>query len=174
MDAEPSSPLHINWMSLHRQEGKSYSAELVKAELEKMGKNVLLIQPGTEAYREEDALEGVKDLKDLTQQNIADHDIIMLEHPALLEAPYSKKLASTGDLNVIVNWSGRVWGNADTRKLDELNEVSKHPAVMLLNGADLDEMETLVGDIPKERSLLHQKLKDLLRFQFTSSVASAS
>jgi succinoglycan biosynthesis transport protein ExoP len=173
-EGSSDEPILINWMSLHKQEGKSYTAELVKFELEKMGVSVLHLQPNETTYLVNDALNQVTLLEELTDENVSDFTVVILEHPALIESSYSKVLASKGTVNVLVNWVGRVWGVADTRKLEELNDVSDHKAIVLLNGADLDEMETMVGDIPKERSWIHKKLKGLSRFQFTSSVASAS
>jgi succinoglycan biosynthesis transport protein ExoP len=173
-EGSSDEPILINWMSLHKQEGKSYTAELVKFELEKMGVSVLHLQPNETTYLVNDALNQVTLLEELTDENVSDFTVVILEHPALIESSYSKVLASKGTVNVLVNWAGRVWGVADTRKLEELNDVSDHKAIVLLNGADLDEMETMVGDIPKERSWIHKKLKGLSRFQFTSSVASAS
>jgi uncharacterized protein involved in exopolysaccharide biosynthesis len=172
-EKKSGEPLLINWMSLHKQEGKTYTAELIKFELEKMGLSVLQVQPNETTYLENDTLNSVTSLTELTDENVNDFDVVLLEHPALVESSYSKVLASRGDVNVLVNWAGRVWGAADTRKLEELNEVSEQKAVVILNGADLDEMETLVGDIPKERGWINKKLKGLTRFQFTSSVASA-
>lgn len=166
-------PVLINWMSLHKKEGKTYTAELLKVELEKMGMSVLHLKPNETTYQVNDALNRVSKFNELADEEVSNYAVIILEHPALLESPYSKALAARGDVNVLVNWAGRVWGNADTRKLDGLNEVSNHKAIVLLNGADLDEMETMVGDIPKKRSWMHNKLKGIMRFQFTSSVASA-
>lgn len=166
-------PLQINWMSLHKEEGKSYTADLLVRELKSMGLSALLIQPDGENYNVQDSLQSVENAQSLTAEKVDDFDVIILEHPALIDQPYSKKLVCNGDLNVLVNWSGRIWGSADTRKLNELNNDCSQESVMLLNGADLDEMETIVGDIPKQRSELHKKIKGLLRLQFTSSVASA-
>ncbi len=169
-----NKPILVNWMSLHKQEGKSYTAELLKSELEKMGVTVLYLKPNESTYVVNDALNRVKELTQITDEAAGAYHVVILEHPALLESPYSKTLAAQGSVNVLVNWAGRVWCAADTRKLEDLNEVSDHKAVALLNGVDLDEMETMVGDILKERSWIHKKLKGLLRFQFKPSAASAS
>jgi hypothetical protein len=47
------------------------------------------------------------------------------------------------------------------------------PCVSLLNGADQDELEKMVGDLPKKRSGMRKLLKRYMQFQFSSGVASA-
>lgn len=169
---EQKQPVLVNWMSFHKQEGKTYVAKLLQGEAEKMGVSVLHLQPNEKSYVVNDALTGVCDLKAISEEDSSRYDFIFLEHPAVLEAPYAQSLVAKGDVNVIVNWAGRVWGPADTRKLSELNEVSRCDAMVLLNGADLDEMESMVGDIPKKRGWFLSKIKGLMRFQFTPSEAS--
>jgi hypothetical protein len=39
---------------------------------------------------------------------------------------------------------------------------------MLLNGVDMDEMESIIGDLPRKRSWIRKRLKNLFRLQFFS------
>ena len=166
-------PLVVNVMSLRKTEGKSYAAAKLAQELQKQGLNVYNLTTGQGGYEVNEKLNQVSKLEELTSEPLEDYDVVLVEIPALVDEPYSKNLLKTSHVNIVVTWAGRIWGDADNRKLSELQDQENAPLQMLLNGADLDEMETMLGELPKKRSALRTYLKRFVQLQFKSSVASA-
>ena len=172
-DENTKKPLVVNVMSLRKTEGKSYAAAKLAQELQKQGLNVYNLTTGQGGYEVNEKLNQVSKLEELTSEPLEDYDVVLVEIPALVDEPYSKNLLKTSHVNIVVTWAGRIWGDADNRKLSELQDQQNAPLQMLLNGADLDEMETMLGELPKKRSALRTYLKRFVQLQFKSSVASA-
>ena len=172
-DENTKKPLVVNVMSLRKTEGKSYAAAKLAQELQKQGLNVYNLTTGQGGYEVNEKLNQVSKLEELTSEPLEDYDVVLVEIPALVDEPYSKNLLKTSHVNIVVTWAGRIWGDADNRKLSELQDQENAPLQMLLNGADLDEMETMLGELPKKRSALRTYLKRFVQLQFKSSVASA-
>lgn len=95
-------------------------------------------------------------------------DYIFVELPALLEKNHPVELVSTADLNVLVCRSNRIWSEADTTALDNMKKLSKGNFNYVLNGVEMEEVEAMLGELPKKRSLIRKKLKSFFRFQFFS------
>lgn len=166
-------PVFVNLLSMRKTEGKSFVASEIATELTHQGYQVWVLQPGEGGYAVSENLNRVADWSGLTDEDLSGYDVVLVEHPALLDEPYAKKLLAAGNINVLVAWSGRVWNDADKRKMQEVLIAENAPCVSLLNGADQDEMEKLVGDLPKKRSGIRKLLKRYMQLQFSSGVASA-
>lgn len=95
-------------------------------------------------------------------------DYILVELPNVLGHHYPTELLQLSDLSVLVCRSNRVWSNADANILKNINELIGAKVRYLINGVAMEEVESLLGDLPKNRSFFRQKIKDLLRFQFNS------
>ncbi|MBK9392027.1 MAG: hypothetical protein IPN68_18260 [Bacteroidetes bacterium] len=55
---------------------------------------------------------------------------------------------------------------ADQSVLDTLARVARNKIHFILNGVELVAVESVMGELPKERSLFRRKMKDFFRFQF--------
>lgn len=163
-------PVILSVMSLRPTEGKSYVCEQLHSTLESQGLKALHLQPGKGKYVIDEYLKRVEFAQDLTEENINGYDVVLLEVPALLEQPYPDEVVKRSHLQITVAWAGRIWNKADSRKLDDM---SLDHRLVLLNGADLEEMESVLGDLPKRRNAFRRYLKKLVQFQFKSSVATA-
>lgn len=95
-------------------------------------------------------------------------DYILVELPPLLNCNYPAPLLSSADLAVLVCRSNRIWSEADANAISSLRLLMPEKLRFVLNGAELQEVETMLGELPKKRSLLRKKIKSLLRFQFFS------
>jgi hypothetical protein len=62
--------------------------------------------------------------------------------------------------------ANRSWTDADNGALETLKKITKCEPVALLNGVEINVVETVLGDLPKKRSLLRRKLKKIVRFQY--------
>jgi polysaccharide biosynthesis transport protein len=95
-------------------------------------------------------------------------DYIFIELPALLSYNFPPDLISAADLTILVCRSNREWIEADQVALDSLHSLCGNKIRLIVNGTELQEIEALVGELPKKRSFIRMKLKKVLRFQYYS------
>jgi len=110
-----------------------------------------------------DLLEGTNNVS-----NHSSDDFILIEIPPILYNSYPPQLIATADLAVVVGRSNRDWSEADQKALDHLTKITGQPPVFLLNGVEIEVIESILGDLPKKRSWLRRMVKRLVRFQFNS------
>ncbi len=95
------------------------------------------------------------------------YDFIILELPSIIKNPFPVKLAATMDYTFLVTRANRAWGEADKNALALFNEATTGPEPsIILNGVKTLEMETVVGDIPKKRSIIRRWIKQIVQFRF--------
>ena len=94
-------------------------------------------------------------------------DFVILEIPSIIKNPFPVKLASTMDYTFLVTRANRAWGEADKNALELFNEATTGPEpTIILNGVKVLEMETVLGDLPKKRSLIRRWIKQIVQFRF--------
>jgi uncharacterized protein involved in exopolysaccharide biosynthesis len=95
-------------------------------------------------------------------------DYVFIELPALIYNNYPASLVSQADMSVLVCRSNRLWSEADQSALDGLLPLAGKGMNFIINGVELKEVESLLGDLPKKSSTFRKKIKNLFRFQFFS------
>jgi polysaccharide biosynthesis transport protein len=95
-------------------------------------------------------------------------DYVFIEIPAIIFNNYPADLIAQSDLSVLICRANRLWSEADQTALNELLPLSGNKMAFIVNGVELQELESLVGELPKKSSKFRKKLKNLLRFQFFS------
>jgi uncharacterized protein involved in exopolysaccharide biosynthesis/LysM repeat protein len=95
-------------------------------------------------------------------------DFVLIEIPAILFYPYPANLLSNADMPIMVCRANRVWSNADQGILDVLMQITSNKTHFVINGVELEEIEPILGDLPKKRSWLRRKFKKAVQFQFFS------
>ncbi|MEM9077116.1 MAG: hypothetical protein AAGC43_08755 [Bacteroidota bacterium] len=101
-------------------------------------------------------------------------DFILLEIPGIIKNPFPVKLASTMDYTFLVTRANRAWSEADINALELFNEATTGPEpTIILNGVKVLEMETVVGDLPKKRSLVRRWVKKAVQFRFFTKTSVA-
>ena len=95
-------------------------------------------------------------------------DFVLIELPAILHYPYPANLISGADMPVLVCRSNRVWSKADQGILDVLMQITSQKTHFIINGVELEVIESILGDLPKKRSWLRRKLKKAVLFQFSA------
>ncbi len=115
------------------------------------------------AYSYLDLLEVQKD-----SSNKSSYDFVLIEIPPILYNSYPPHLISSADLAIVVGRSNRVWSEADQKALDHLTKITSQKPVFLLNGVEIEVIESVLGDLPKKRSWLRRMAKRVVRFQFNS------
>jgi hypothetical protein len=102
------------------------------------------------------------------QQAVAP-DYVFIELPALLHSNYPVQLVANADLLVLVCRSNRTWSEADKRAVETLQANGGDKLQFILNGVALQEVESVIGELPKQRTKLRRSVKNMLRFQFYSN-----
>ncbi len=95
-------------------------------------------------------------------------DFVLIELPPILNHTYPVGLIATAELPILVCRSNREWTSADQGALDTFSKLTEHAIHFILNGVELAEIESVLGDLPKKRSLLRKIVKKIFRFQFFS------
>ena len=93
-------------------------------------------------------------------------DYVIIELPNLLEQNYPSELMSNSDLTLMVCRSNRLWSKADENILQNIKALVRDKLQFILNGVEIKEVESLLGELPKKRSAIRIRLKNLFRFQF--------
>lgn len=94
-------------------------------------------------------------------------DFVILEIPGIIKNPFPVKLAATMDYNFLITRANRAWGDADKNALQLFKDATSAPEPsVILNGVKVQEMETVVGDLPKKRSFIRKWIKQLVQFRF--------
>ncbi|MGX1928618.1 GumC family protein [Flagellimonas sp. 2504JD4-2] len=122
-------------------------------------------------YEVSDQLYKISNIEEFDQNSVvADFnlfDFIILELPGIIKNPFPVKLAATMDHSFLVVRANRAWGEADQNALALFNEATTGPEpTIILNGVKILEMETVVGDLPKKRSLIRKFIKRLVQLRF--------
>ncbi|MEI7828593.1 MAG: hypothetical protein WCI31_02420 [Prolixibacteraceae bacterium] len=95
-------------------------------------------------------------------------DFVLIELPPILYNSYPTHLVALADLAIIVCRANRVWSAADQKALNILMKITTQEPVFLLNGVEIEVIESVLGDLPKKRSWLRKTIKSIVRFQFNS------
>jgi len=69
---------------------------------------------------------------------------------------------------LIICRSNRVWSVADKGALENISKITSRLPYFVLNGVEMEVVESILGELQKKRSLLRRMLKKILRFQFNS------
>ncbi len=122
-------------------------------------------------YKIENSFKSAKNYKDLkvdAQFQANQPDYIIVELPNILETNYPSDLIANSDLAILVCRSNRLWTKADENLLSNVKDLSGSKLQFIINGVDVNEVEILLGELPKKRSKFRRKVKNILRFQFYS------
>jgi hypothetical protein len=93
----------------------------------------------------------------------------VLELPALSQYSFPSELVMKADLNVMVLNARRLWGDADDHLSNLYLNATMNNTLIMLNNVQTDNLETLLGEIPKKRSPFRKFVKRILRFDFRGS-----
>ena len=112
----------------------------------------------------------VKNYQDILEQNNIQLDFIpdyvIIELPPIILNNYPTELFIESDIDILICRSNRLWSEADDYALGGLLTTTAFKTHFVINGVELKEIESLLGDLPKKRSDFRKKLKAFFQFQF--------
>ncbi len=177
-----NTPSKIILFSTQDGEGKSFLAKYMLDKLVSVGYNVLFISnedippvPGTTIlkYAVNEAFYKFENISDFIPSseniNLENFNFILIEIPGIINNTYPINLFKNVEGSFLVTRANRPWINADNYALNEIFDVTdKDKIQVLLNGVEMLEMETVLGDLPKKRSKFRRVVKNIVRLQFFS------
>ncbi len=115
----------------------------------------------------------VKDYKELLIRNNYSvnfkPDYVIIELPAILYFPYPSGLVSSADLPVLICRANREWSPADQGTLENISKVTSQNPMFLLNGVEMDIVESILGELPKKRNWIRRLAKKIILLNFFSA-----
>ena len=110
--------------------------------------------------------------KDLIEENYLlsreKPNYVLIELPSILYYSFPPQLIASADLAILVCRANRIWSNADKGVLEIVKKNTSQEPVILLNGVELQAIESVLGDLPKKRNWLRRIVKKIIRLQFYS------
>ena len=168
LETDTKNPL-IVLTSMRPSEGKSRIGEMLVQQLRQEGKQVRFWQPAAEQgpaqSRGDFAYDSISNLEKQIRQfgpEEGESVLHLVELPAVLEHGFPQNLIEKADLTLMVASAKRTWNLADQRQLLLLQEIQQSPIRLVLNQVQPDQLESSLGEIPKQRSWLRSRLKKLL------------
>jgi succinoglycan biosynthesis transport protein ExoP len=115
-------------------------------------------------------VETVSDLEaDLSGIDLNQFDYVFIEIPGILNHSYPINLFRTSSHSFLVTRSNRAWTKSDDNALNDILEFTKeNKPQVLLNGVEIEEMENVLGNLPKRRTFIRRFIKNVLLLQFFS------
>ena len=180
---EKKHPFVVLFFSTREQEGKSQLASLVAKDMRATGETTLVIRPKTNGESkllleddDEDNIEYdqpnnysdvvLSDRRISGNKKSKDYRFVFFEIPAIIGSDLPIKIMSMAHLSLLIVRSNRGWNEADNMALESYSKIVDHKMSSIINGAHPDVLETIIGEIPKKRSWLRTKVKQLLKLQF--------
>ncbi len=157
----------INWLFGYSDARVDYQSPF----LDKFGSS--LIDDEFYIYEIKENFHTITDYKELLDRN--NHklsfvpDYVLIEIAPILYYPYPSGLLASIDLPLMVCRANRVWSQADQGVVENVTKITNCAPLFILNGVELEVVESVLGDLPKKRSWFRKITKKIVRFQFFAS-----
>jgi succinoglycan biosynthesis transport protein ExoP len=117
-------------------------------------------------------LNDAKSYTDILESNniVLDYtpDFVIIELPAIIYFNYPSELIINSDLDILVCRANRIWSDSDESAIKNLREPCASKLNIIVNGVNINETESVLGDLPKKRNKFRKKIKSIFKFQFLS------
>ncbi len=171
-------PHKILLYSTLKGEGKTYLSTLLFEKFEQFGLKTLFAVPhnidpisGCKCitYQVKANFNRLASIQDILGEsvNMDDFDYVFVELPPIIDNAYPLHWFKEADNSLLVLRANRAWSEADNNALKDIEMVSEgKQSQIILNGVELNEMESVLGDLPKKRSWFRRGIKNILRLRF--------
>ena len=95
-------------------------------------------------------------------------DYVIIELPAIIDNNHPAELFTHSDIDILICRANRLWSEADQSALNRLLPLSGSKMNFIVNGVELKETESLLGELPKKSGSFRKKIKNMVQFQFYS------
>jgi polysaccharide biosynthesis transport protein len=187
-------PFILFLISTREQEGKTFIGTKVTEKLRASGSKVLFIKPREKhsvadlkeqfanfnssqqawdfEYSIPDNFISVKNMNELLRNYsflTKGYNYIILELPALLIQEFPATIVESGNMSVLLAKATRTWNRADEEAILLYKSGINHDIMALLNACQVDQLEAIIGEIPKRRSFFRKLAKRIVNLDFTTN-----
>jgi len=178
-------PIHILVFSTQITDGKSQIQDALSAKLRTFGFSVLSANYLLPSYKPKFSFSTTKNEKphiynlepeSFNKENIQEilgpeintsaYDFVLIEIPSVTHHAFPPGLVKDADFGVLVTRANRPWTSADKNSLAGVMQFMKFDPVVLLNGAQPEALEVLLGELPRHRSRIRRIIKKVVKLQF--------
>ncbi|MEX0882290.1 MAG: Wzz/FepE/Etk N-terminal domain-containing protein [Cyclobacteriaceae bacterium] len=161
----------IVFYSLKPGEGKSFLIKKLIPEFQDQNRSVAFWEPKNKSevldcehtfYAPEKHFFDSHDMYWEEKMASSPQDIILWEYPNMEETHLNYHLINKAHILIMVLDSSRKWNAADMEYLSSFKEMVEIPHLVWLNKMEGDELEDLNGEIPRKRSLMRTRIKNLV------------
>ena len=162
----------IQFLSHWTGEGKSYIIQLLKIQLQSFGYKVYTLQFDNNlkdlSTKKPISIKQAFEMKSYNDffEKTEDYDIVLAEVPALSNSLFNTTLLNSANLTFMVADANRTWSQADNFILKNTKNNIGSDYLSVLNKAIPYNMEDIIGEIPKKRSLIRRTIKYKLLKRF--------
>jgi hypothetical protein len=172
------------FFSIQENEGKTTLLELIAEKLASVGYRIKLfsneeIQPlenvNCTSYQINNSFHGKEKIADFfdsenaNENELNNYDFIFIEIPGILNHSYPINIFKSINHSFLITRANRAWSNSDSNTLNDILEyVPENKPQILLNGVELEEMENIIGELPRKRTLIRKLIKNIIQFRFYS------
>lgn len=111
--------------------------------------------------------EGKSFIAELIANSIKDDiEIEYHETGAILEERFNINKVKESDIIFLIAQANRIWNTSDKKALERLKKVGNNKIYLILNGIEQDELEELIGEVPKSRSKFRKWVKRITKKEF--------
>lgn len=111
--------------------------------------------------------EGKSYIAELIANSIKDDiEIEYHETGAILEERFNINKVKESDIIFLIAQANRIWNTSDKKALERLRKVGNNKIYLILNGIEQDELEELIGEVPKSRSKFRKWVKRITKKEF--------
>lgn len=172
-----SKNIEISVVSMRPKEGKTYLIKNFVTQAASLGKKIAVVTPdlyypvkGVDVYNYSTAndfvtsgsVDEVVNNKNYKKEN---YDYTIFEYPSLVQNQVPIKCLMNSDRVMLVVDASRSWDDSDSMAIDSLKDIVDGKTVIALNGMNLMNMEYLIGEIPRKRSMLRKFIKEVFKVQ---------
>lgn len=98
--------------------------------------------------------------------NSSDYRYVFFEIPEIIGSELPITIMKEANLSLMVCRASRVWNKADSMALKGYSKTINHKVSTIINGAMIDELETIIGEIPKVRTGFRKFVKRIASLNF--------
>ncbi|MFN3950946.1 MAG: GumC family protein [Thermaurantimonas sp.] len=180
---EVSRPFFITVISTRAKEGRTLMIQELANRLVMLQYRVLVLMPDDTpehndpiffdrvVYKTDKTFEAARRVEDLIPPGYTStlYDYLFIEFPSLMNNQYPINVSMQAHMHILIARANRTWVKADEYLLDEYSRSVNTEIRLLLNRVNVDELEVVLGDIPKDRSYLRKLMKRFVVAEFKTA-----
>jgi hypothetical protein len=179
-DIKKEKPIVTTISSIRKEEGKQFFANKIIPALAERNKEILFLNPKASKLSkngsitefpltDNDAFYTVENIEEWMvneKLDINQYSMIVVILNELNKYNLPEGILSSACLNLLLLDSERVWNEADSRALSHFTKSTSGKNLVALNNIEIDRLETIIGEVPKTRSLARRIIKRVITFNF--------